>query len=155
MSLLAIDPGPEKSAWVALVDGKPKAWAIEDNHVVAEMLRNRTRCAAVCEWIESYGMAVGAEVFHTCRWVGIFESEYRHGYAGVLRLMPRREVRLHLCGSMRAKDANIRAALIDRFGPGKDKAVGAKKNPGPLYGIKSHCWAALAVGLTYYDKNGG
>jgi hypothetical protein len=41
---------------------------------------------------------------------------------------------------MRAKDANIRQALIDKLG-----AVGTKKAPGPLYGISGHLWAALAV----------
>jgi hypothetical protein len=43
---------------------------------------------------------------------------------------------------MRAKDANIRQALIDRFG-----AVGTKKMPGPLFGVSSHYWAALAVAV--------
>jgi len=55
---------------------------------------------------------------------------------------------------MRAKDANIRQALIDRYGPGKDKAIGQKKTPGPLYGFKSHEWAALAVAVTWMDQQG-
>src|SRR5690606_4735562 len=63
----------------------------------------------------------------------------------------RKDVKLHLCGSPRAKDANIRQSLLDRFGPGKEKAVGTKQNPGPLYGVKSHMWAALAVAVYWWD----
>jgi hypothetical protein len=49
---------------------------------------------------------------------------------------------------MKAKDANIRQALIDIYG-GNDKAIGNKKTPGPLYGIKGDLWAALAVAVTF------
>jgi hypothetical protein len=63
-------------------------------------------------------------------------------------LLPRRAVKLALCGDSRAKDANIRQALIDRFG-GKDAAVGRKAAPGPLYGISRDVWSALAIAVTY------
>jgi hypothetical protein len=49
---------------------------------------------------------------------------------------------------VRATDANIRASLIDRYGPGKDSAIGSKRSPGPLYGLKGDEWSALAVALT-------
>jgi len=55
----------------------------------------------------------------------------------------RKEVKIYLCGSMKAKDPNIRQALIDRLGD-----PGTKKNPGPTYGVKSHAWSALAVAVT-------
>ena len=55
-----------------------------------------------------------------------------------------------LCKNNRAKDKNIRQALIDRFGPGK-AAIGTKKAPGPLYGLKSHLWSALAVAVVAAD----
>jgi hypothetical protein len=53
---------------------------------------------------------------------------------------------MHLCNSMRAKDANVRQALIDRFGP-----VGTKKQPGKLYGVATHYWAALGVAVYSAD----
>ena len=54
------------------------------------------------------------------------------------------------CKRLHALSMNIRQALIDRFG-GKEKAIGLKKTPGPLYGISSHAWAALALAITYSD----
>lgn len=151
--ILSVDPGTEESAFAVLnVDGSPIVTGIFSNPAIERLIRERTDKHIVCEWIESYGMAVGQEVFHACRWIGRFQ-----GAAGEDRftLLTRREVKLHLCKTMKATDANIRAALIDRFGPGKDKAVGLKKTPGPLYGIKSHCWSALAVGVTYFDQQLG
>jgi 5-methylcytosine-specific restriction protein A len=58
-------------------------------------------------------VAVGAEVFDTVLWAGRF-AEAAHRVPVVL--LPRRAVKLALCGDSRARDANIRQALIDRFG---------------------------------------
>ena len=100
------------------------------------------------EMVASYGMAVGAEVFGTCVWAGRFIQRWLDAGGGEPVPVYRKEVKLHLCGSLRAKDSNIRAAIIDRFGPSKDKAVGLKASPGPLYGMKADCWSALAVAIT-------
>ena len=62
-------------------------------------------------------------------------------------MLPRRAVKLALCGDSRAKDANIRQALIDRFGG--SAAIGRKAAPGPLYGISRDVWSALAIAVTY------
>jgi len=93
------------------------------------------------EMIASYGMAVGREVFETCVWIGRFQQVWRSPES--VRLVYRRDVKLHLCGNPRAKDPNIRQALIDLLGP-----AGTKKQPGPTYGVKSHAWAALGVAVT-------
>jgi len=105
----------------------------------------------VLEKVACYGMAVGETIFETVFWSGRFiqklidlKSEW--GEEVHWDRIERREVKLHLCGTMKAKDANIRQALIDRFGePGK------KKSQGVLYGIKADQWAALAVGVTYAE----
>jgi len=62
-------------------------------------------------------------------------------------MLPRRAVKLALCGDSRAKDANIRQALIDRFGG--SAAIGRKTAPGPLYGISRDVWSALAIAVTF------
>jgi hypothetical protein len=94
-------------------------------------------------------MPVGLEVFETVRWSGRFEEA---AVAPVVYLS-RRAVKLQLCGSMKANDAAIRQALIDRYGGtgGKRAAVGRQASPGPLYGVSRDVWQALAVGVAYAD----
>lgn len=143
--LLAIDPGNKRSAWVLWIGDAVANHGYADNPIVLDMLVNMTSDPLlVVEMIASYGMPVGAEVFETCLWIGRFVQAWtpRHH-----RLLYRREVKLHLCGSMRAKDANVRQALLDRFG-GKAAAVGRKAAPGPLYGVHGDVWAALAIAVT-------
>jgi len=93
-------------------------------------------------------MPVGREVFDTCVWIGRF-------YAATLpkerATLFRRDEKIFLCGSMKAKDANIRQALIDLWG-GKEKAIGNKKEQGPLYGLHADEWSALAVAVTYQGR---
>ena len=64
-----------------------------------------------------------------------------------VRRVFRMAVKMHLCHSAKAKDANIRQALIDRLGP-----PGTKKAPGPTYGVTSHAWPALAIAVTVADS---
>lgn len=137
--VLAIDPGTTQSAFVRF-DGRK---VLEGDIVANDRLRTLLRENGIgkhdlvaCEMVASYGMAVGATVFETCVWIGRFVESAK----APTRYVYRKDVKMHLCHSMRAKDANIRQALLDKHGE-----VGTKKNPGPLYGIRSHLWAALAV----------
>lgn len=162
MTVLAIDPGSEQSAWVLWDGERVQSHGREDNWTVrsrlthGDWLFNPVRTARpdwiALEWIASYGMPVGAEVFDTARWVGHFESIALNNEIRC-SLEFRRSVKLHLCGQARAKDANIRQALIDRFG-GKEKAIGRKANPGPLFGLKADEWQALALAVTWMDLHG-
>lgn len=143
-ALLAIDPGTTHSGIVIMVDGRVTSSEVIANAVVLEELAIHRGTPVACEMIASYGMPVGKEVFETCLWIGRFVQA---AGADRVRLVYRKDVKLHLCGSPRAKDANIRQALIDRWG-GKAEAIGNVKKPGPLYGVKSHAWAALGVAVT-------
>jgi hypothetical protein len=147
--LLAIDPGSARSAWLAF-DEVPIAFGILPNEELLRALRVGRLFVAdrvVIEQIESYGMAVGREVFDTVHWSGRFAESV---HPTPVDQLTRRAVKLHLCGSPRAKDPNIRQALLDRFG-GKTAAIGTKRAPGPLYGIHADLWAALAVAVTWAD----
>jgi len=153
MMILAIDPGTKHSAYVVIdTAGKIHAHAILPNAEMLDVLYTIEGHGwqVVCEWIASYGMAVGYETFQTCYWVGRFaEATSVNVHVDTWARMYRAEVKLHLCGSMKATDANIWRAILDRYGG--DGAVGVKKKPGPLYGVRSHERAALAVALTYAD----
>lgn len=144
MRILAIDPGTTESGWCLTLDGMVLQSGVTPNHELLEMLQGwelHMGDMLAIEMIASYGMAVGREVFETCVWIGRFVQTWHQPEAA--RLVYRREVKLHLCGNAKAKDANIRQALLDLIGP-----QGTKKAPGPTYGVKSHAWAALGVAVT-------
>ena len=123
-NLLAIDAGPEKSGWVLMEDGVPVEWGWDDNFAVLRMCQVGTDIPLVIEDITHYGpnISVGRDVFETCKWMGRFQQA--HG--GEATYISRPTIKLHLTGSPRAKDANIRIALIDRFG-GEAVAIGGRK----------------------------
>lgn len=158
-SVLAIDPGNTQSAYVLFdattFPGRIIARDIMPNEAMLDRIatgdddfRHAKRLAI--EGIACYGMAVGSETFDTCIWIGRFMQQFG---AERTTLIYRPAVKLHLCKSLKAKDANVRQALIDRFGPGKGAAIGTKKQPGPCYGVASHCWSALAVAATFADTH--
>lgn len=153
MKILAIDPGPEKSAYVVW-NGETwvEAQIVENEALRAFLLAGDYDYSAI-EMVAHYGMPVGKEVFETCLWIGRFVEAVFHTYQpGPTKLVYRREIKQHFCNSAKAKDSNIRQAILDRFG-GKEKSIGRKAAPGPLYGIRSHLWAALAIALYVQDQN--
>lgn len=158
-AILAIDPGNEESAFVLYSPGMQirfgklpnKELLTEiDNTPDRTFMHGVSELVCVIERIESYGMAVGREVFETCFWIGRFMERWHIATSDTCeaQLLSRRAVKLHLCNSAKAKDGNVRQALIDRFG-GKAIAIGGKKKPGPLYGVSGDVWSALAVAVTY------
>lgn len=166
--VLAIDPGNEKSGY-ALIDYsyKPIQFGVVDNKEMLEIMDDRffinlfedapTRDqtdAIVFEMVSHYGsgMPAGKTVFDTCFWIGRY-WQHSERYRGIIKgIMYRKEVKLNLCGSMRAKDGNIIQALVDRFAPGApNHGKGTKKEPGWFYGFKADIWQAYALGVTYLD----
>lgn len=162
--ILAIDPGNEKSAWVIYEGGDIQAFGMDKNEDILPKFTLAFECGGfsgaehlAIEMIASYGMAVGQTVFETCVWIGRFIEAWSFAY-GRYRTWTkvyRKDVKMHLCHSMRAKDGNIRQAIIDRYPPtgvGKCPQIGTKKYPGPLYGVSKDVWAALGVAITYSEK---
>lgn len=148
--IFAIDPGTKQSGWVLLSSGRVADAGVSDNHDLLRWVQHGQGADMLAiEMVASYGMAVGRDVFETVRWIGRFQQAWRDPEA--VKLVYRMEVKQRLCKSSQAKDANIRAALLDLFpatGGGKTPQIGTKGQPGPLYGISSHAWAALGVAVT-------
>ena len=145
--IFAIDPGPTHSGWVWLSNGKVKYSGIDLNDEILVSIKDWDDPLAI-ETITSYGMPVGKEVFESCVWIGRFQQAYK--YPDKVKLIPRREVKTWLCGTPAAKDANVRAALLELFpgtGGGSTPQVGTKGKPGPLYGISGDKWSALALAV--------
>lgn len=154
--IFAIDPGNVESAYAEMdsVTLKPVSVGKVDNKTLLEKVKQLPYDAElVIEMVASYGMAVGKEVFDTVFWIGRF---WEAGNGLHRELIYRREEKLDLCGSCKAKDANIRQALIGRFAHGvRGDGKGTKKEPGWFYGFAADIWQAYAVGVTWADKKQG
>jgi hypothetical protein len=144
MGFISVDPGNKESAFTTWLDGMPNRSQKVPNDQLLAILRNCPLPHMAIEMVACYGMAVGAEVFDTCVWIGRFIERWEKPYT----LIYRKDVKLFLCGSLNAKDKNIRQRIIDIYG-GKELAIGNKKNPGVLYGVSGDCWSSIAVGLTH------
>lgn len=149
MKILAIDPGTTESAYVVMNDLQIVAAYIVPNRDLLAYIINvyhdmpaKVDVMAI-EMMQGLGMPVGKETFETVWWIGRFCQ----ACGGIpFHRIYRKDVKLHICGDSRVKDANIRQALLDKLGP-----QGTKKEPGPTYGLSRHMWAALAVGVTFLE----
>lgn len=151
MRVLAIDPGNTESAY-CFIDAEtlePGLFGKVPNNQLLSVINLSSYGFIVIERIASYGMAVGRDVFETCEWVGRFTQA---AIPAVADYIYRKEEKLHICGSPKAKDASIRRALIDRFAQHDLKnGKGTKAHPDWFYGFHADVWAAYAVGLTYIE----
>lgn len=138
--ILAIDPGTLQSGFVRFDGRRVHASGVVSNAKLLRMVAESEDDLLAIEKIEAMGMAVGAEVFETVHWSGRFLQAWRD--PDQVRRITRRQVKLGLCGSVRAKDPNVRQALIDMLGE-----PGTKQRQGPTYGVSSHAWSALAVAV--------
>jgi hypothetical protein len=154
MIIFAIDPGNVQSGYALLrmPDFKLLKFGKIENEELLEMLPGILPQVDIfaIEMIAAYGMPVGRDVFETCVYIGRFIEKalpMPHNY------IYRKDEKITLCGSMKAKDANIRQALIDRYAKHDFKhGKGTKKAPDVFYGVSKDVWQAIAVGVTYYEK---
>lgn len=157
----AVDPGPQFSAIVALDlrEQLPLITMAEKwpNYELLDFLwrHEHDGSVLVLEEVRGMGMAVGQEIFETCFWSGRFVEAWEGRWDRVTR----NEVKINLCGVSRANDSNIRKALIDLWGgpaAAQRATKGSKKNPGkpagPLGVLAADTWSALAVGVSWRDK---
>jgi len=145
--ILGIDPGPEESALVWIRGERIERVENASNHDVARIVKECGETVAI-EDFQPYGVRLGHESMATIKWVGIFA--YLAGERAVVIARP--DVKQHLCNCRTAKDADVRDAIIHRYGCTSKTARGTKKEPGPLYSVSGHAWAALAVALVALDR---
>ena len=167
MIILSIDPGNEESAY-CLYSIKTNSLDVDlsETHKILEFgkIKNEDLIKyvreetfegnyigydyIVIEGIISYGMPIGKTTLHTKFFVGrLFQLALSKVEENNIFIISRKEVLLHHCGSVRAKDSNLRQALIDKFGE-----PGTKKSPGFTYGISKDVWSAFGI-ATYFAEN--
>lgn len=156
MRILGIDPGNVESAYVITDENlKPLEFGKIYNEELLDNIYGGDfdKCDSITiEKMASYGMGVGSSVFETCVWIGRFQEALNHRGLYIHYFIYRKDEKMNLCHTMKAKDSNIIQSLIDRFAPNTpNKGKGIKSNKGWFYGFKTDIWQAYAVAVTYHD----
>jgi hypothetical protein len=160
LRILAIDPGTTESGW-AIIDAdtcQPLDFGKSANGKLLDRLRHDLHVADVIaiEMVASYGMPVGKDVFTTVLWIGRFYEAVERNRDAARRpeLHDRGFVKVHLCRSVKANDANIRQALVDRFAEGQPNfGKGTKAKPGFFHGFAVDVWQAYALAVCVADEH--
>ena len=154
MEILSLDVGTFESAF-CLIDSKtykPLKFGKIDNNELLKVVKSETYDKLIYEEFQSYGMAIGQSTIISITWNGRYIQSALDRNINVNAIY-RKEEKMNLCGSMKAKDSNIRQALIDRFAQFDFKnGKGTKKEQDFFYGFSKDIWAAYAVGITWLDK---
>ncbi len=151
--IVGIDPGPFDCAGVVVGGGR-----------VSILVPDVWKWAGPCERIliayeqfAATGQSVADESYRTIWTCRGFVDHLGFRLASELNCdvhvlgITRRQVKSYLVGTQACGDPQVRDAIICRYGGTKAAAIGRKGNPGPLYGIVGHHWAALAVAITASD----
>lgn len=154
--LMAIDPGNMQSAYAFVSDDYTlHGFGKVENEKLRQIIYASSQDIdnMVIERVSCYGLAVGREVFDTCVWIGRYAEQYKGLTGREADGIERVKVKLHICNSSRAKDTNVRQALIDRFATHDFKnGKGTKKDPDTFYGVKADIWAAIGLATTWLDE---
>jgi hypothetical protein len=152
MKILAIDAGNTYSG-VAIVELPEFRLVWFDklpNEVIYRVVKSFYIDEVALEMVACYGMPVGRDVFETCVWIGRFVEQFKDKK---ISYVYRKDEKMCLCGSLKAKDSNIRQALINRYAKHDFKTgKGTKKNPDVFYGVANDVWQAIAVAVTHYES---
>lgn len=143
MKILAIDPGPQESAFVcwdtATHDFFGPRMGLDFWHGVKWLDEVGIDMVAI-EFPQSYGITAGLSVFSTCYEAGRI-AEFLDDVCGTIRLFGRPSIKGQIGGRT---DSEINASLRMRHG---DAKKGCK-----LEGVKKDIWAALALAVAL-DEN--
>lgn len=150
-NILAIDPGPTESGYLILGE-KILDMGKVDNDYLENLLYSKRisnlKPKVVVEIVKSYGMPAGDSLFRTMWWVGRFAASCDHMNYYYYEVT-RKAVVSHICHSARAKDSNVRQALIDKYEPDLLPKHRPRKF---LKGVSKDMWSALAVAVFFKEN---
>ena len=141
--IIGVDPGPTESAYCLVTPAYEvfQAGKIHNAQMVAMIKQPPTDLVAVIEGIQSYGMAVGREVFDTCYQVGRLLQVCDDNDIPS-HIYNRPEYSRAICGGGIVTDAVLRRALLLRFG--------ADTKGGPLHLLKGNSDKRSAYAIAVY-----
>lgn len=162
MVILSVDTGTLQSAYVQydIEFSEILAFGKVENGALLDLIEELRCDHLALEMFKSYGNILGDSVLQSCVWLGRFIERWQvcTNYRGEFTMIPRKTIVNAICHNPRAKDSNVRQALIDIFNTHpkaalgeRIPAIGSSKNKGPLYGISKDVWSALAVALAFKD----
>jgi len=181
MAILAIDPGTNKSGWCLIdIGGKVLDFGWNENEEVQvkanELSVNETM---LIEDISNYGMAVGRDTFETVKWMGRFDTVHDAIYitrptikAALCNTVKSTDANVRQavidwyggdtlavggkkCLNCKGKGWTGRdhdACEFCHCHGWKQGGCGMETHKGQLYGVSSHVWSALALGITYIEQ---
>ncbi len=151
MIIVGIDPGPEKCGFCVYDTETQAVIEAKKDLPVVEVLTGIDIYASQAdlvgiERVQSYGIS-GSTLLRTSEVVGrLWQCSESLRLPTVL--LYRREVLRGLDVTGKGnRDSLVRERLIEMHGGTRKLAQGTKKEPGPLYGVASHAWSALAVAV--------
>lgn len=154
MIILALDVGTTQSGYCFMNTDtyEPLEFGKMDNEQLLEdVVIDGMYDILVYEEFQSFGMAVGKSTITSITWNG------RYIQAAWERKIPvyaiyRMEEKVNLCGTTKAKDSNLRQAMIDRFAKFDFKnGKGTKGKRDWFYGFSKDAWSAAIIGVTWID----
>ena len=156
MVVLAIDGGTIQSGYCRMEEDSYGRRLIDfgktDNADLLRKVMLGEYDEMVYEQFQSYNMPVGQSTIRSIEWNGRYVQaayERKKNIAQVFRT----EEKLHFCNTVKATDANIRRALIERYAKFDFKSgKGTKKNPDFFYGVSKDAWTAIAICTLYLDR---
>lgn len=155
--IVAIDPGPKTSGIVRWRPSELRVVQSSSQYDTKAMLEGLRTGSLECyrllvEDMQPMGV-VGRDVIDNAKLVGRIE-EILEERGKQFRLVRRSWVKITLCGSSRAKDPHLTRVVKDMVremhGLDDDRQLRGRvsktvNEPGPLYGVSGHAWAALAL----------
>ena len=119
--IIAYDPGNEQTGWVvSLEDNSKLIYKNKDLNTICfektkEFVKKYNVVKVGCEYPSSYGMAVNQTLLDTCTFCGILGYFFKNNNIP-FELIFRKSVKMFLCGSVRAKDAEVNTRVREYVG---------------------------------------
>lgn len=148
--LIGVDTGTEQTAMCLcqLPTLKPiehvKVPNAEAERLIEYWICKSKNTVVAIELLENHGMPIGQTTIQTIIEIGRIQQICENNFVRWI-LIKRSQEKMTICHNPKAKDSNIRQALIDIYG-GK----GTKANKGWFYGFKADEWQAYAIAHTCY-----
>lgn len=158
-AIIGIDSGNIYTGWCVIdEDYKPIAFGKTENNELFEYLEMNRKWLPRTVYIEkicSYGNVIGQSTIDTIEWIGR-QHQFFDERGHKINFVKRKTYVTEFCGNSRAKDANIKQYLVDRFAPNTpNHGKGNKKEPGFFYGMSQDAWSAFAIATYGLDVETG